>query len=115
MRRNPPHHSPDAIKIQSYINDFGIKPLNNRSNGNVTTDKMPAIEHKSQKAEESDPRHKHRGIVEYFRSLSELGRKFDSGDGLSKSIDSKKIGNCNGLSPSIDKKKTNFQTRLHRL
>jgi hypothetical protein len=50
MRRNPPHHSPEVAKIQSYMNDFAIKPLNNRSNGINAADRMPFIDHKLQKS-----------------------------------------------------------------
>jgi hypothetical protein len=64
MRRSVAQRSPEALKIQLYTIDSTIKPLNHFNKGSHTTDKMPVIRHKSQKAETSDFRHKHRIIVE---------------------------------------------------
>lgn len=116
MKRNPqPGHSPEVLKMQSFLKELSVRPLNLRHGGVV--EKMPAIDSKVEaRQEEQDPRHKHRQTMESPepRSHSDVAKRFESADVLSRSIEVKRAGQS-ALSPSIEKKKTNYHMRLPKI
>jgi hypothetical protein len=73
--------------MQSFLKELSVRPLNLRSGG--PTEKMPVIEPKAEvRQEEHDPRQKHRQTLDSPepRSHSDMTRKFESMDGLTRSI-----------------------------
>lgn len=112
MRRNLVPHNTENDRIQSYLKDLSLKPLNMR--GTSTRHRMmPTINFRAET--KLDSHHFNRNKQDDVRSASELD-KYTLDSSPNKSIAIKHSLDQNGLSPKTpESRKTQHKIRLPKL